>query len=72
MKKWFCLLMLIIIAIVSIGCNSKRKLFLLNWGDYIDEELVDEFEEIYNVRVINDPVDSNESMYSRLKDKVSP
>ncbi|MCB1120555.1 MAG: spermidine/putrescine ABC transporter substrate-binding protein [Verrucomicrobiae bacterium] len=53
---------------VITGCGpSKRVLNLYNWSDYIDPDLVKEFEEQFDCRVLTDTFDSNEAMYAKLK-----
>lgn len=37
-----------------------------NWGEYIGEDVVSEFEEMYNCKVNYDYFDSNEILYTRL------
>lgn len=51
------------------GCSKEesRKLYLYNWSDYIDEELVKTFTEETGIQVITDYFDSNESMYAKLR-----
>lgn len=50
------------------GCGkSKPTLHLYNWSDYIDPEIVEEFEEKYDCKVVTDTFDSNESMFAKLK-----
>lgn len=64
MKK----LLMIIAVLLLAGCSSETEtLYLLNWGEYINEEVVDAFEEEYGVNVVLEEVDSNESMYERIK-----
>ena len=65
MKK-LSMLILVLVFILP-GCNSNEKtLKVFNWGVYIDETLIEEFEEEYGVRVVYDTFDSNESMYTKL------
>ena len=65
MKK-LSMLILVLVFILT-GCNSNEKtLKVFNWGVYIDETLIEEFEEEYGVRVVYDTFDSNESMYTKL------
>lgn len=55
-------------AVVFCGCGkAKRTLHLYNWADYIDPEVVSEFEQEYDCRVVTDTFDSNESMFAKLK-----
>ena len=46
MKKLFCF---VVAALVLFGCSDHRSniLKVYNWADYIDEELIGEFEEWY-------------------------
>jgi spermidine/putrescine transport system substrate-binding protein len=46
-------------------------LFIYNWADYLDPELIKEFETKFQCRVTIDYFDSNESMYAKLKAGVS-
>ena len=52
--------------IFFVSCG-KPVLHIYNWSDYINEELVKQFEVDYGCRVIMDYYDSNESMYAKLK-----
>lgn len=68
-----------IIAIILIlwGINSKLeadstqgttdKLVIYNWGDYIDPELLEEFTAETGIQVDYQTFDSNESMYTKIK-----
>jgi len=49
------------------GCSRKNTLLLLNWGEYINEDLVEAFEEKYDCIVKISIADSNELFYSKLK-----
>ena len=48
------------------SCKMRDQLLFLNWGEYIDETLITEFENKYNVDVIMDFSDSNEVFYSKV------
>lgn len=65
-RKIVSLLMMLTLMFVLASCDQKEVLFFLNWGEYIDEELIKVFEEEYNCRVKMDLADSNEIMYSRV------
>lgn len=59
----------IIMAILTIaltGC-TKEKLYVFNWGQFIDEDVLDMFEKEFNVDIVYDKFDSNEMMYTKLK-----
>ena len=45
--------------------NGEVKVF--NWGEYIDEDLIYEFEDKYGIQVIYDTFDTNEAMYPRVE-----
>ena len=72
MKK---ILFAVIMALMLWGCSDDRNAILkvYNWADYIDEELLDEFEEWYfeqtgeNVEIIYQTFDINETMLSKIE-----
>jgi spermidine/putrescine-binding protein len=67
MKKIsFASLILFIMFLVT-GCGRENTLLVLNWGEYINEDVVARFEEKYGVSVIIDIGDSNELFYSKVK-----
>ena len=45
------------------GCNVLN---VYNWGEYVGEEVIPNFEKLYNAKVNYDMFDSNESMYTKL------
>ena len=49
------------------SCSSEETLLFLNWGEYVDETLLDAFEEKYNCTVQMDLGESNEIFYSKVK-----
>ena len=68
MKKVYALIFAFLTLFVLTSCSSsKQKLYLLNWDEYIDEGLLDKFEEEYDCKVIMEIAESNEIMYSRIK-----
>ena len=72
MKK---ILYLIVAAVMVLGCSEDRGhiLKVYNWADYIDEELIDEFEVWYQeqtgepVEIIYQTFDINETMLSKIE-----
>ena len=69
-KKLLALGMCAILAAVSLsGCGAKEKsggageLYVYNWGEYIDEEVVKMFEEETGIEVTYDLFETNEEMY---------
>lgn len=71
MKKIFSFFIVLIATLTLVGCNKGPKLYLLNWGEYIDEDLVSQFEELYDIKVVIDTAVSNESMYNKVKSKTT-
>lgn len=72
MKRKINLLVIFTFLVVSTliftqGCSSKQTLLFLNWGEYINDDLVTKFEEQYNCNVVVDIADSNELFYAKLK-----
>lgn len=64
------LVLVSLIAIVAIGtftaCSSKEKLYVLNYGDYLDPEIVSDFEKEFGVKVIYDEYPAPEDMYAKV------
>lgn len=46
--------------------DSREKFYLLNWGEYIDPSLVEQFENENNISVVMDEVSSSEDMYQKI------
>ncbi len=72
-------ILIVCLAIVLTGCGSKKTsdfdpmeefgcdtLNVYNWGEYIGEDTVEDFEEKYNVKVNYSMFGSNEEMYTKL------
>ena len=67
------------ILVASLGLLLFRKNFetaiagnpdtiiVYNWGDYIDPSLITQFEEETGYKVIYETFDSNEAMYTKIK-----
>ena len=72
MKK---ILFLAVAALMFLGCSEDREhiLKVYNWADYIDEDLIDEFEVWYEeqtgepVEIIYQTFDINETMLSKIE-----
>lgn len=47
--------------------SNKQEIRVFNAGEYVDTELIAQFEEEYNCKVIYETFDSNESMYTKLE-----
>lgn len=68
-KKVLALFILVLMAfsLVSCGKNQKVTLNVYNWGDYIDESVIGEFEKKYGVKVNYETYATNEDMYVKVK-----
>jgi len=67
MKKIRVLLLAVLVAAIGLsvsGCGEdKPTLNVYNWGDYIDLEVIEQFEEEFGVKVNYDTFATNEDMY---------
>jgi spermidine/putrescine transport system substrate-binding protein len=76
LKKALALLLTATLACGALlsGCSSSStgsngEVNVYNWGVYIDESVIDEFEAQTGIKVNYDTFDSNESMYGVLKNE---
>ena len=71
MKKITALVMVVVVAAsLFAGCsgkNTKETLYVYNWGEYIDEDLIDEFEKEFGIKVVYDTFSTNEEMYPKVE-----
>src|SRR5690625_866070 len=49
------------------GYSGDETLTVFNWGDYIDEDLINQFEEETGITVIYETFDSNEAMLTKIQ-----
>lgn len=69
MKKFSLILAFVLCLGVLCGCGNasdKETLKVFNWGEYIGEDVIDDFEEQFGVKVIYDTFATNEEMYTKL------
>ena len=66
-KKIIVLFMIITIILIS-SCRiediEKEKLYVYNWGLYLDKDIIPLFEQKYNCEVVYDEFDTNEEMFA--------
>lgn len=68
MKKAIRILFAAALLFTLGACGKPKKvLHLYNWGDYIADDVVKQFEKEYDCEVKIDVFDSNEAMYAKLK-----
>ncbi|MFA6662743.1 MAG: ABC transporter substrate-binding protein [Lachnospiraceae bacterium] len=79
MKKTLSIIITVIIAVAAItACGSSDKtaesttgssdnqLYVYNWGEYIDPEVITMFEEETGINVVYDEYETNEIMYPKV------
>ncbi|KEI06130.1 spermidine/putrescine ABC transporter substrate-binding protein [Clostridium botulinum] len=62
----FALLSVAMFSLTACG-KDKNALNVYNWGDYIDESVIKQFEEEYHIKVNYETFATNEDMYVKLK-----
>ena len=71
MKKVLGIMFVVFISLSTLllgGCGApKKELNVYNWGDYIDESVLKDFEKKYDIRVNYDTFTTNEDMYVKIK-----
>ncbi len=71
MKKILSLVLIFSIVAVSLcGCmqdSNKVTLRVYNWGEFIDMELLDKFEQETGIEILYDVYTDNESLYAKIK-----
>ena len=77
MKKFILHSLALIVALFAVGCGVSDErahtLKVYNWGDYIDEDLIAEFEEWYeeqtgeSVQIVYQTFDINEVMLAKIE-----
>lgn len=66
--KSYILILVSLMLIFTVGCGDDRpSINVFNWGDYIDTDVIKEFEEEFGIKVNYSTYETNEDMYIRLK-----
>lgn len=68
----FLLMFISCSVLVLSGCDEGNTLYILNWAEYIDEDLIEMFEEENDCTVVLDIANSNEAMYSKIVSDAAP
>lgn len=68
-KSLLAILMLLLVGLLLTSCEKDDTVILnvFNWGDYIDEAVLEEFENKYNIKVSYEIFATNEDMYVKIK-----
>lgn len=70
MKKLFFVIAMIGMMAVFAGCGKKYangEVVVYNWGEYINEDVIEMFEKEYDIKVVYDEFTENEDMYPVIK-----
>lgn len=70
MKKGLLACALLGATFLLAGCGKKYangEVVVYNWGEYIDESVIDMFEKEYDIKVVYDEFTENEDMYPIIK-----
>ena len=65
-KVWAMLLVVCLLAVSSAALADDGVLYVFNWGEYMDMDVIRNFEKEYDVRVNYSTFTSNEDMYTKL------
>jgi len=57
---------LVVVALPKNPASSNGKVVVYNWGEYIDPEVIEIFEEETGITVLYDEFETNESMYAKV------
>lgn len=64
----FLLVLMLTMSIILVGCGEKKpSINVYNWGDYIDKDVIKDFEKEYDIKVNYSMFATNEDLYVKLK-----
>ncbi len=67
MKKLFVLLLSVLLCFAMTACSdTKESIAVYNWGDYIDESILDDFEAETGIKVNYEMYASNEDLFVKI------
>jgi spermidine/putrescine transport system substrate-binding protein len=67
MKKTFALILSAFLLLLPIYAPAAQEtITVYNWGDYIDPDVLDQFEAETGIRVIYETFETNEDMYTKI------
>lgn len=69
MKKISLTIVIFVLMLLALtGCGEEKEhINVYNWGDYIDKDVLADFEEEYDIKVKYDMFETNEDMYIKIK-----
>ena len=70
-RKMLCVIAVVLSSVFFSACGNgneaKGEVVVYNWGEYIDPDVLTEFEEETGIKVIYDEFETNEIMYPKLE-----
>lgn len=67
-KIGILLLVLTLLTTFAVGCGEKKpSINVYNWGDYIDPDVIKDFEKEFGIKVKYDTFATNEDLYVKIK-----
>ena len=69
-RTLLCILVFVIVLISTLpmtGCGEKTVLNVFNWGEYMDESLITQFEEETGIKVNYKTYDTNETLLAKIE-----
>ncbi len=72
MKKSILCFIVLLVGVFTLSSCGKKKLYLLNWNEYLNGSLVTKFEKKYNCKIKTLYSESNEDMYSVISNSQYP
>lgn len=68
MRKLGVVIAMLLLVFALTGCSDDTvTLNVYNWGDYIDETVLEEFENETGIKINYETFDTNEAMYQKIK-----
>lgn len=62
-----CTLLLGISIFTGCGKKNENQVYIYNWGEYIDESVLEQFEEETGIHPVYDTFETNEDMYPKVE-----
>ena len=69
MKKLISLALCFLLIFSVMGCSNSNKkvLYVYNWGNFIADGIIEQFEKETGIKVVYEEYDDNENMYTKVK-----
>jgi len=70
MKRFISLIFAVVLSTVALcacGAKDENTVYVYNWGEYIDPEVITMFEEETGIKVVYDEFETNEVMYPKVE-----